>query len=106
MASMAAGWTASNREREKSVKKREVVFIVTALILGAVVGGVIGDIIGTYLPPGAAKTLFSKSIQIGLDATRIDLYAISLTFGLMVRINFVSVLTVILVIVYFRWWYL
>lgn len=88
------------------MKRREVIFITTALILGAVIGGVIGDIIGTFLPPGAAKTLFSKSIQIGIDATRIDLYAISITFGLMVKINFVSVLTVILVIVYFRWWYL
>lgn len=88
------------------MKRREVLFIVTALILGAVVGGVIGDIIGTFLPPGAAKTLFSKSIQIGLDTTRIDFYAVALTFGLMVKINFVSVLTVIFVIVYFRWWYL
>ena len=88
------------------MKRREVVFVVTALIMGAVIGGVVGDIIGTFLPPGAAKTLFSKSIQIGIDTTRIDLYAISLTFGLMVKINFLSVLTVILVIVYFRWWYL
>ena len=78
----------------------------TGLILGAVIGGVVGDIIGTFLPPGAAKTLFSKSIQIGLDTTRFDLYAITFTFGLMVKINFLSVLTVILVIVYFRWWYL
>jgi hypothetical protein len=88
------------------VKKREVVFIVTALILGAVVGGVLGDIIGTFLPPGAAKTLFSKSITIGLDTTRLEFYAITFTLGLMVKINFLSVLTVLLVIVYFRWWYL
>lgn len=88
------------------MKKREVLFITTALILGAVIGGLVGDIIGTFLPPGAAKTLFSKSIQIGLDTTRIDLYSIMFTFGLMVKINFVSVLTVLLVIVYFRWWYL
>jgi len=88
------------------LKRREVIFVVTALILGAVIGGLVGDIIGTFLPPGAAKTLFSKSIQIGIDTTRLDLYAISFTFGLMVKINFLSVLTVILVIVYFRWWYL
>ncbi len=88
------------------MKRREVIFIVTALILGAVIGGVIGDIIGTFLPPGAAKTLFSKSIQIGLDTTRVDFYAVALTFGLMVKINFVSILMVIFVIVYFRWWYL
>lgn len=88
------------------MKKREVVFIVTALILGAVFGGLIGDVIGDFLPEGAAKTLFSKSIQIGLDTTRIELYSISLTFGLMFKINFLSVLTVIFIIAYFRWWYL
>jgi hypothetical protein len=88
------------------VKKREVIFIITGLVLGAVIGGLVGDIIGTFLAPGAAKTLFSKSIQIGFDTTRVDFYAISFTIGFMVRINFLSVLTVILVIVYFRWWYL
>lgn len=88
------------------MKRREVIFIVTGLIIGAVIGGLVGDIISTFLPPGAAKTLFSKSIQIGIDTTRFDFYAITFTFGLMVKINFLSVLTVILVIVYFRWWYL
>ncbi|MFH1699908.1 MAG: DUF4321 domain-containing protein [Candidatus Zixiibacteriota bacterium] len=88
------------------MKRREVIFIVTSLVLGAVIGGLVGDIIATYLPPGAAKTLFSKSIQIGVDTFRFDFYAIAFTFGLMIKINFLSVLTVILVIVYFRWWYL
>ena len=69
-------------------------------------GGLVGDIIGTYLPPGAAKTVFTKSVQIGINTTQIDLFAVSLTFGLMFKINFMSVLVVLLVIVYFRWWYL
>ena len=88
------------------MKRRELTFIIVALILGAVMGGLVGDIIGTYLPEGAAKTVFTKSIQIGIDTTKIDLYAVSLTFGLMLKINFMSVLVVLLVIVYFRWWYL
>jgi hypothetical protein len=88
------------------MKKREVTFLLTALILGAVLGGLVGDIIGTFLPPGAAKTVFTKSIQIGLGPSQVDFYAISLTFGLKFKINFMSVLVVLLVIVYFRWWYL
>jgi len=88
------------------MKKREVTFLLTALILGAVLGGLVGDIIGTFLPPGAAKTVFTKSIQIGLGPSQLDFYAISLTFGLKFKINFMSVLVVLLVIVYFRWWYL
>jgi len=88
------------------LRTRELTFIVIALVLGAVIGGLIGDIIGTFLPPGAAKTVFTKSVEIGLDTIKVEFYAISFMFGLTLRINFVSVLVVLLVIVYFRWWYL
>lgn len=87
------------------MNRRELVFLV-ALILAAVIGGLMGDIIGTYLPEGAAKTLFTKSIQVGFSPTQVEFFAISFTIGLMFKINFVSALFVILVVVYFRWWYL
>ena len=88
------------------MKGRELTFIIVALLLGAIVGGFLGDLIGSVLPPGAAKTLFSKSIQIGFETTRVELYSISFTVGIMFKINFMSVLTVLLVIIYFRWWYI
>jgi len=88
------------------MKKRELTFIIICLVLGAVLGGFIGELIGSYLPDGAAKTLFTKSVQIGMETTRIELYSLSFTFGLMFKINFMSVLGVLIVIVYFRWWYI
>ncbi|TET93832.1 MAG: DUF4321 domain-containing protein [Candidatus Zixiibacteriota bacterium] len=88
------------------MKGREVTFLIVALLLAAVIGGLVGDIVGTFLPPGAAKTLFTKSLKVGFDTIKVDFYAISFTFGLMLKINFMSVLVVLLVIVYFRWWYL
>ena len=88
------------------MKSREVTFLLVALILGAVLGGVLGDIINTFLPQGAAKTVFSKNIQIGFGPTQIDFYAITLTLGLQFRLNLMSGLIVLLVIIYFRWWYL
>ena len=88
------------------MKGRELTFIIIALLLGAVIGGFVGDLIGSMLPPGAAKTLFSKSVQIGFETTHVDFYSISFTIGIMFKINFVSVLTVLLVIIYFRWWYI
>ena len=87
------------------MNRRELVLLV-ALILAAVIGGLLGDIIGTYLPDGAAKTLFTKSIQVGFSPTQVDFFAVSFTVGLMFKINFMSALFVILVVVYFRWWYL
>lgn len=88
------------------MKRQELAFIIIALLLGAVIGGLIGDIVGTYLPDGAAKTLFSKSIEIGIPHFDVDFYSIAFSFGLMVKINFMSILVVLLVIIYFRWWYL
>ena len=81
-------------------------FIMFSLILAAVVGGLVGDIIGQFLPEGAAKTLFSRAFEIGFSPATVDLWAVIFTVGLTIKINFVSVLTMILVVVYFRWWYL
>ena len=88
------------------MKRRELTFIIVALILGAVIGGLIGDVVATFLPAGAAKTIFAKSIEIGLNTVKVDFFAISFTFGVTVKINFVSILVILLVIIYFRWWYL
>ena len=88
------------------MKRRELTFIIVALILGAIFGGLIGDVIGTFLPPSGAKTVFTKSIEVGFDTIKVDFYAIAFTFGLTIKINFMSVLVVLLVIIYFRWWYL
>jgi len=88
------------------MKRRELTFLITSLILAAVLGGLIGDIIGTFLPAGAAKTVFTKSIDVGFSPTQLDFYAISFTIGLKFKITFMSVLFVLLVIIYFRWWYL
>jgi hypothetical protein len=88
------------------LKKTEIAFAAVVLVLAAVVGGLIGDIVGSFLPEGAVKTLFEKSIETGLRSFTWELYTISFTFGLMVKINFVSILMIILVIAYFKWWYL
>jgi large-conductance mechanosensitive channel len=88
------------------MKRREVIFLTVALVLGAVIGGLLGELIGSFLPEGAVKTLFMESIDIGLKTFTAELYALTFTFGIMVKINFVSVLMIIFVIVYFRWWYI
>jgi len=88
------------------MKKREIMFLTVTLVLGAVIGGLLGELVGSFLPDGAVKTLFIQSIEIGFKTLTVELYALSFTIGLMVKINFVSVLMIIFVIVYFRWWYI
>jgi large-conductance mechanosensitive channel len=88
------------------MKRREVIFLTVALVLGAVIGGLLGELIGSFLPDGAVKTLFTQYQPIGFNSFTANFYAISFTFGLMIKINFVSVLMIVFVIVYFRWWYI
>ena len=88
------------------MKKREVTFLLVSLVLAAVVGGLVGDIIGSFLPDGAVKTLFEKAISIGFRPLTVELYTISFTIGLMITINFVSILFLVIVLLYFRWWFL
>lgn len=89
------------------MKKNEITFLIVALILAAVVGGIVGEIVGSFLPQSHVKTLFTQHYQkIGFEPATFNLYAISFTFGLRFTINFVSILFIILVIIYFRWWYL
>ena len=99
------------------MRDKEIKFIIFALVLAAIVGGFLGQLIGEYLPDGAVKTLFVKSLDIGIgqrgvtvndlqQPLNINLYSISLAFGLLIKINFVSILMIILVIIYFKWWYL
>jgi hypothetical protein len=93
-------------ERIARLKKSEAVFLTTALILAAVLGGLLGEVLGSFLPQGSVKTLFERSVEFGFNALHLDLYTINLTFGLMIKLNFVSVLMVLVVIVYYRWWYI
>jgi hypothetical protein len=99
------------------LRDREIKFIIVSLIMAAIVGGFLGQLIGEYLPEGAVKTLFIKSMDIGIgqrgisvnqvqEPIYINLYSISLAFGLLIKINFVSLLMIILVIIYFKWWYI
>jgi hypothetical protein len=99
------------------LRDREIRFVIFALVLATIVGGFLGQLIGEYLPDGAVKTLFVKSLDIGIgqrgltvndlqEPLYINLYSISLAFGLLIKINFVSILMIILVIIYFKWWYL
>ncbi|RKX17461.1 MAG: hypothetical protein DRP51_10820, partial [Candidatus Zixiibacteriota bacterium] len=74
------------------MKGRELTFIIVALLLGAILGGFVGELIGSFLPEGAAKTLFTKSVSFGFETTRVQLYSFAFTIGLMFKINFMSVL--------------
>jgi hypothetical protein len=99
------------------MKDREITFLIISLLLASIMGGFLGELIGEYLPDGAVKTLFQNSLEIGIgnrgvtvndiqEPIYVNLFSISFAFALLIKLNFVSVLAVILVIIYYKWWYL
>jgi len=88
------------------VKRSELGYVVLGVLLAGIVGGLVGEIIGSFLPDGAAKTLFLTSFPVGFKPFTLQLYSITVDFGIMFNFNFVSVLMMIFVLAYFRWWYL
>ena len=88
------------------MRRSELLYVVIGVLLAGVVGGLIGEIIGSFLPEGTARLLFLRSVPVGFEPTTLHFYSISLTVGLILKFNFVSVLMMIFVLAYFRWWYL
>jgi len=88
------------------VRRSEIGYVVAGILVAGVVGGLIGEIIGSFLPEGTARLLFLKSITIGFEPTTLYFYSITFTAGLVLKFNFVSILMMVFVLAYFRWWYL
>lgn len=97
------------------MRGREITFLIVGIVMAAVAGALVGHLVGSLIPGGPMKGVFTSTIEIGLgkgvalhpvEPVHLDLYAIALAFGFTLRINFVSVLFVLLLLIYFRWWYL
>jgi len=65
------------------------------VVIGALLGTMVGELLGAYLPDGAVKNFFLKSIQFGLEPASLDLHILTLTFGLILKINVLTVIGII-----------
>jgi hypothetical protein len=65
------------------------------VVIGALLGTMVGELLGAYLPQGAVKNFFLKSITFGLEPASLNLHILVLTFGLLLKINVVTVIGII-----------
>ena len=65
------------------------------VVIGALLGTMVGELLGAYLPDGTVKSFFLKSIRFGLDPVSLELHILTLTFGLILKINVLTVIGVI-----------
>jgi len=72
--------------------------LVILLVIGGLIGSLLGQTLGQYLP--LLKTSFQP---IGLEPTTINLVVLTITFGLIIKINVASIIGFLLAIfIYFR----
>jgi purine-cytosine permease-like protein len=65
------------------------------VIIGALLGTMVGELLGAFLPESGVKNFFLKSITFGLDPATLNLHILTLTFGLILKINVLTVIGII-----------
>jgi hypothetical protein len=85
------------------MRPRKLSIFIFSLVAGAILGGALGEIIGLILPAGVAKDFFTKAIAIGFSPHTWDLWFASLTIGFSFKLNFVSILGVLVLSYLLRW---
>jgi len=75
-----------------SYQKRSLGFIFIILIFGAIVGTLFGNVLALLLPEGVVKQFFLQSVSWGISPVTLDFIVGTVTFGLRVKFNIISVL--------------
>ena len=72
------------------------------IIIGSILGGIISEIIGIIAPEGKIQQFFTQGPTIAISPSTWDLIVLSLTFGLSLKINVLSVMGILAGVFLFR----
>ena len=78
--------------------------LLVMLILGLLIGGAVGELIGLLCPEGVVKQFFIRAVTPGLGPTVLDLHAFTITLGVSINVNVMSVLGILLAVYIYRWY--
>ena len=57
------------------------------VLVGAVSGSLLGEVLGHLFPGGAVHAIFSRGASVGIPHFTVNLIALTLSLGLMIRVN-------------------
>ena len=69
-------------------------FALLVVFGGAVAGSLVGQLFGEFLGHGRLYAILSRGVSIGIPHFAVDLLALTLSFGLMLRVNFFTLVGV------------
>ena len=84
--------------------RRGIAVLLLIVVAGLLVGSLLGELFGTLFSAGWAHELLTQGPSIGLtQPVTLDLRFLSLTFGLILKVNLVGVLGILLAAVTLRY---
>jgi len=77
--------------------------LVVAVVVGLVVGSLVGELLGQFVGDGRLKDLLTRGPMLGLTPpATLDLRLLSVTFGIVFKVNAVGVLGIIIALIAVR----
>ena len=87
-------------------RRRQFAVVAMILFLGIIIGTVVGEVIGILLPEGKAiRDVFVSSTDFHVGPLHLDLVVFSLTLGFSLKVNLMSVIGIVVVVLMLRWYW-
>jgi len=86
-----------------ALRKKSLKAIVLTVLLGIAVGTVVGQVLADVLPDGIPRDVLVQSARFELKPFTLDLMVITLTFGISLKLNFLSALGILAMVQLLKW---
>jgi uncharacterized membrane protein YeaQ/YmgE (transglycosylase-associated protein family) len=83
-------------------RRKKLSAYVLILVLGLLLGGLLGELVANVLPVGVVKDFFVTTVGGRLGPATLDLVVLSLTGGIAVQLNVMSVVGLLIAVYLFR----
>jgi hypothetical protein len=83
-------------------RRKKLVTYVVILVFGLLLGGLLGELISSVLPGGVVKDFFITTVGGRLGPATLDLIVLSLTAGIAVKLNVMSLIGLLIAAYLFR----
>ena len=91
-------------QKENMIHKKFWTFI-AAIIAGILSGSLVSELLKMILPTGVVKNFLTYSVNFGVQPPfTINLAVVKFSFGFTISFTVMSLLFLILVVYYFKWW--
>ena len=77
---------------------------VVALVVGMISGALVSELLRMILPTGVVRDFLTYKINFGFETITLNLALMKISFGLRFDFTVVSLLFVVAVVYYFKWW--